>query len=93
MTDPRNKRQNGSEIMNSYHPNVQQIASAHRFRPFRRIRNLLDHLDTAYCALDDIAQEREAAVKALFDLADPQLVGGHHGMAKAALMRVDPDAR
>ena len=40
------------------HPNVQQIAEVYRWRPFRRIRNLLEHLDTAYRQIDESEIER-----------------------------------
>lgn len=53
-----------------YHPNVEDIAKVYRWRPFRRIRNLLDHLDTAYTLLDDIEAERQRLARATDPLAE-----------------------
>lgn len=57
------KFQTNDERNHMLHPNVQQIATVYRWRPFRRIRNLIEHLDTAYRALDDTERAREIAVR------------------------------
>lgn len=41
------------------HPQAAQAAEPYRLRPLRRIRNLIDHVDTAYRALDAVEDERQ----------------------------------
>jgi len=44
------------------HPNAAQAAEPYRFRPFRRIRNLIDHLDTCHRVIDDLEESRQAVI-------------------------------
>lgn len=45
------------------HPNARQAAEPYRLRPFRRIRNLIEHLDTCNTVIDDLNTDRERAVQ------------------------------